>query len=104
MSTSLVECTPRCESFRCTQGKGTLKFRTHGGKKTAWCTAFDDECDGAWCQYSKCAIKKMVDGGKCKGRGEKQIIAESPIKDVPIDDPSVIPEKYAKKLRSKTKF
>ena len=60
MSTSLVECTPHCESFRCTQGKGTLKFRTRGGKKLAWCTSFDDECDGAWCQYKGSSYRRPV--------------------------------------------
>ncbi|MFW9918746.1 MAG: hypothetical protein ACFFED_04050 [Candidatus Thorarchaeota archaeon] len=77
-----------------------MKFRTRGGKKEAWCTAFEDVCDGAWCQFSKCAIRKMTDSGKCKGRGTTVIPDQKPQYDN-VDDPSIIPEKYAKKLRGK---
>ena len=68
MSKGLSECSPLCESFRCTKGRDTLRVRTRGGKKEAWCNAFEDVCDGAWCQYSKCEMKRMLDAGKCKGR------------------------------------
>ena len=100
MSKGLEDCTPFCESFRCTQRGSTLKYRTRGGKKEAWCTAFDDVCDGAWCQYSKCAIRKMTDSGKCKGK-ETHIVPEPKGKYEVVDDPSAIPERYAKKLRGK---
>ena len=100
MSKGLEDCTPFCESFCCTQRGNALKYRTRGGKKEAWCTAFDDVCDGAWCQYSKCAIRKMTDGGKCKGKGVS--VASEPTRDnEPVEDPSMIPAKYAKKLRGK---
>ena len=100
MSKGFEDCSPFCESFRCTQRGNALKFRTRGGKKEAWCTAFDDVCDGAWCQYSKCATRKMADGGKCRGR-ETPRITEITVRAEPIEDPSMIPEKYAKKLRGK---
>ncbi len=100
MSKGLSECTPLCESFRCTQGRGTLRVRTRGGRKEASCNAFEDTCDGAWCQYSKCEMRRMLDGGKCKGREKPSHVAPEPEREY-IEDPTVIPEKYAKKLRGK---
>lgn len=100
MSKGFEDCTPFCEHFRCTQRGGTLKYRTRSGKKEAWCTAFEDVCDGAWCQYSKCAIRKMTDSGKCKGCESVKPPEEKATYDF-VEDPSTIPEKYAKKLRGK---
>ncbi len=101
MDKSLPDCSPFCEAFQCHQNRGALKIRTRNGKKEAWCTSFDDVCDDAWCQYSKCADRRMTDSGKCKGRVVRTPIPE-PV-DEPWVDPSSIPEKYAKKLRSKLK-
>lgn len=42
----------------------------------------------------------MTDSGKCKGRGTTVIPDQKPQYDN-VDDPSIIPEKYAKKLRGK---
>ncbi|MDF1539111.1 MAG: hypothetical protein P1Q69_09415 [Candidatus Thorarchaeota archaeon] len=102
MEKSLPDCTPFCEAFQCHhQNRGALKIRKRSGTKEAWCTVFDDVCDGAWCQYSKCADRKMTDGGKCRGRVVRAPTPE-PV-DEPWVDPSRIPEKYEKKLRSKLK-
>jgi len=42
----------------------------------------------------------MTDGGKCRGRESPRMV-EVKVRDEPIDDPSIIPEKFAKKLRGK---
>ncbi len=103
MMDGFKECTPFCESFRCIQDRGTLKFRKKSGKKVAWCTSFDDVCDGAWCQYSKCTIRKMTDNGRCKREKIPKRVVTVPEHDL-IEDPSAIPDKYAKKLRGKLEF
>lgn len=101
MNESLPDCTPFCEAFQCHQNRGALKIQKRNGKKQAWCMAFDDECDGAWCQFSKCSDRRMADGGKCKGRIKRAPTPE-PAEERWVD-PSRIPEKYEKKLRSKMK-
>ncbi|MHA2423971.1 MAG: hypothetical protein ACXAEF_04240 [Candidatus Thorarchaeota archaeon] len=79
-----------------------MKIRTRKGKKQAWCTSFEDTCDGGWCQYSRCEARKLLDGNKCKREGKPKVVAPKKI-DAPFVDPSRIPEKYEKKLRSKMK-
>ncbi|MCK5150913.1 MAG: hypothetical protein KAQ65_03690 [Candidatus Thorarchaeota archaeon] len=99
---TLQDCTPFCESFLCTLNRGSLKIRTRGGKKQAWCTSHEDTCDGGWCQYSRCEIRKLSDGNKCK-REDKPRTSTPKKKDEPWVDPSRIPPEYEKKLRSKMK-
>lgn len=82
--------------------RGSLKIRTRSGKKEAWCTAFDDLCDGGWCQYGRCEIRKLSDGNKCKRESQVRL-PEHKENETPFVDPSRIPDKYEKKLRSKMK-
>ena len=42
----------------------------------------------------------MTDNGKCKGRVPSRV-PEEQLKGETFEDPSMIPEKYAKKLRGK---
>ncbi|MFW9909220.1 MAG: hypothetical protein ACFFEF_11655 [Candidatus Thorarchaeota archaeon] len=100
MEKGIPDCTPFCESFRCNMNRGALRIRQRSGKKEGWCTSFEDVCDGAWCQYSRCESRRMADGGKCKGRLKPQPVPEME-RDEPFIDPSQIPEKYQKKLRGK---
>jgi hypothetical protein len=80
----------------------SLKIRTRSGKKEAWCPAFEDVCDAGWCQYGRCETRKLLDGNKCK-REYKPRVAPPMKRETPFVDPSRIPDKYAKKLRSKMK-
>ncbi len=93
------DCTPFCPEFVCDQGKGVLLFRKEKGKKVAWCATFEDTCDGGWCQYAKCRIRRMGDAGKCRGRlaTKKGEVDERD----DFVDPQHIPKKYEKKIRSK---
>ena len=67
MSKGLTECTPTCREFKCSRQPSALRIRRTDSKKTIMCAETDDECDGAWCKFGVCAIRKMTDAGKCKG-------------------------------------
>lgn len=100
MTSELSDCTPLCKSFRCDKRPSALRIRRRGGRKVIWCTEFDDECDGPWCQYGVCRELKMTADGKCK----KTAAPPRPQPVVPIlkddfIDPDDIPERLAKKLR-----
>jgi len=99
MATGYVECNALCKSFRCEKKPLALKVMQKGGKKTVWCTWIDEECDGAWCQFSKCLERRMTDDGKCKPPAQKV----SPAIDMRRDDeyPDAIPKEIAKKLGNK---
>jgi len=99
MATGYVECNALCKSFRCEKKPPAMKIIQKGGKKTVWCTWIDEECDGAWCQFSKCMERRMTDDGKCKPPAQKV----SPVIDMGPDDeyPDAIPKDIAKKLGSK---
>jgi hypothetical protein len=100
MPTELPDCTPFCEAFQCMQRPPALKKQRKGNKTEAWCTAFSDVCDGAWCQFSNCSAKGMTVGGKCKGRPSGSPAGEE-VDDIPFEEPGYIPKKYAKKVRTK---
>ncbi len=99
MTTTGKECTALCQSFRCTKQPSALKFIQKGGTKTVWCTWVDDECDGAWCQFSKCIERRMQDDGTCKPLATKVI--EPGISSRDDEYPDSIPKDIAKKFRIK---
>lgn len=99
MATGYVECTAICKSFRCERRPSALKSMQKGNKRTIWCTWIDEECDGAWCQFSKCMERRMTEDGKCKPPAQKV----HPTINLNRDDeyPDAIPKDIAKKLRTK---
>jgi hypothetical protein len=70
-----------------------------GNKKAVWCTWIDEDCDGAWCQFSKCVERRMTDDGKCRPPTQKA----KPVIDVGPEDeyPDAIPKDIAKKFKNK---
>ncbi|NWF96661.1 MAG: hypothetical protein HXY34_11025 [Candidatus Thorarchaeota archaeon] len=98
--TDLPDCSPSCKSFKCEARPPALKVVQERGKKRLWCVMVDDTCDGAWCQYSYCAERKMTPEGKCK-RNSTRLDLESVVLPEDLEDPSAIPRKYVKKLREK---
>jgi len=99
MATGYVECSALCRNFRCEKKPFALKIVQKGNRKTVWCTWIDEDCDGAWCQFSKCLERRMTEDGKCKPPAQKP----KPVVDVGPEDeyPDAIPKDIAKKLRNK---
>ena len=98
MATGYVECTAFCESFRCEKQPPAMKIRKKGNNKEIWCTWIDEECDGPWCQFSKCVERRMLDGGKCKP-SMKIVEPATHIEINDIEFPDAIPKDIAKKLK-----
>lgn len=91
------ECTALCRNFKCIKQPFALKIIQKSGNKTAWCTWIDEECDGAWCQFSKCLERRMRDDGTCKPPTKK--VAEPIISAKDEEYPDAIPKDIAKKFR-----
>jgi hypothetical protein len=99
MATGYEECTPLCKNFRCDKRPPALKITQKGNKKILRCIWIDEDCDGAWCQFSKCLERRMTEDGKCKPPVQKV----RPVIGLGRDDeyPDAIPKDIAKKLRTK---
>jgi hypothetical protein len=99
MATGYVECTALCKSFRCEKKPSALKITQKGNKKILWCAWIDEECDGAWCQFSRCLERRMTEDGKCKPPAHKT----HPFVAMGTDDeyPDAIPKDIAKKFGAK---
>jgi hypothetical protein len=99
MVTSQKECSALCKNFKCSKQPSALKFLQKRGARTAWCTWIDEECDGAWCQFSKCIERRMLDDGTCKPLTKKAV--ETMISSRDDEYPDAIPKDIAKKFRIK---
>ena len=97
MATTENECTALCKNFKCIKQPPALKILQKGGKKTVWCTWIDEECDGAWCQFSKCIERRMQDDGTCKPIAKKVVEPSISLRDE--EYPDTIPKDIAKKFR-----
>ena len=101
MATGYVECTALCKSFRCEKKPSALQITQKGSKKVLWCAWIDEECDGAWCQFSKCLERRMTDDGKCKPPTQKahQFVAMGSDDEYPNAIPRDIAKKFGAKMR-----
>ena len=103
MSKGLTVCTPTCREFKCSRQPSALKIRHTQSKKTVMCTEIDDECDGAWCKFGVCAIRKMTDAGKCKGLRMLPAFSNDDIDSIE-DGSEEVPSIYSKHLGGKRAF
>ncbi|RLI57459.1 MAG: hypothetical protein DRO87_05765 [Candidatus Thorarchaeota archaeon] len=102
MKSSPKECTALCRSFRCDRHPDSLEIRGNGSKRQAWCTWIDEECDGAWCVFSKCQERRLLDNGYCRPvKKDTPALKNSAVEPIVDDFPDAIPKEYAKKLRGK---
>lgn len=98
----LPDCTPFCESFRCSRDPPAIETSRKGGSNVMWCTWVDDECDGPLCKFGTCAEHKMTSSGKCE-RVKKEAAKEKPGRfEEPVDPERVLDEK-SYKLFKKTR-
>ncbi|MBD3404939.1 MAG: hypothetical protein GF411_02245 [Candidatus Lokiarchaeota archaeon] len=102
MST-LPECSPLCKKFKCEKQPRALKIRRKSGQKIIWCTWVDDECDGPFCKFGACAIRKMTMDGYCKRVTKKKEPDDLDYIDDDFPSDEAIPKKYAKKIKTKGK-
>ncbi|MFX1264107.1 MAG: hypothetical protein ACFFH0_01910 [Promethearchaeota archaeon] len=103
MSKGLIVCTPTCKEFKCSRQPSVLKIRRTQSKKIVVCTEIDDECDGAWCKFGVCAIRKMTDAGKCRGLHTGPAFSDDYLD--PVEDGSEeVPSIYSKHLGGVREF
>lgn len=103
MSKGLTFCTPTCMEFKCSRQPSALKIRRTESRKTVMCTEIDDECDGAWCKFGVCAIRKMTDAGKCKGRHSVPAFSDDDLDSIE-DGSEEVQAIYSKHLGGKRAF
>jgi len=102
MSASLKECTALCKKFKCDRKPPALKIKRQGSKKAIWCNWIDDECDGPWCKFGVCTVRKMTESGKCKATPHHAMPVTGQLKPTPETDFDMdegVPKKYARELR-----
>lgn len=107
MSKGLTVCTPTCREFKCSRQPSGLMIRRTQSKKTIMCTEIDDECDGAWCKFGVCAIRKMTDAGKCKVLHMAPAPSDDDldsIEDFKEDGSEEVPSIYVKHMGGKRAF
>jgi hypothetical protein len=96
---TLPDCTPDCDSFRCDRDPPAMKTTQKGGSKAVWCTWVNDECDGPWCKFGVCAENKMTSNGKCERVRKEATKAEPGHYEQPMDPESVLDEKSYKMFK-----
>jgi hypothetical protein len=71
------------------------------------CIEMDDECDGAWCKFAICAVRKMTDAGKCQRRYVAQVPFDDDLDSVDgfkEDESEDVPSMYVKHMGGKRAF
>lgn len=99
MTSSDVDCSALCKSFKCERQPPALKIRKRGNNTEIWCTWIDEECDQGWCIHAKCLERKMSQDGKCK-KAAKPVPKPTKVRfDEPY--PDAMPKEIARKFRQK---
>jgi hypothetical protein len=103
MPDNLSDCSALCKAFRCDKHPSAFKTAMKNGRKKVQCTWVEDECEGSFCKFGLCTEHRMTSDGRCR-RGIMR--SERDSDEIPRDvfelkKEQIIPEKFAKKFRSR---